>query len=127
VGSHRFPTAVVQWQSTRGSSKRKPKLKANDIPGMMAILNALRAHGRSRWGAATSSLPSGVPTVAVVSSGVMPVLPDPANATDATTLLFREKAFWTFSRGMRLGDLRRFDSSVQFRTEDVVFPSGDFP
>ena len=40
-------------------------------------------------------------------------------------MLFREKAFWTFSRGQRLGDLRRL---VRFynRTPENTFPVGQF-
>ena len=37
----------------------------------------------------------------------MAALTDPGTADGRVNLLFREKAFWTFSRGQRLGDLRR--------------------
>ena len=37
----------------------------------------------------------------------MAALPVPATYDEAINLFFREKAFWTFSRGQRLGDLRR--------------------
>jgi hypothetical protein len=55
----------------------------------------------------------------------MGALPTPANQTAATDLYFREKAFWTFSRGQRLGDLRRLIRQYQ-RTEANVFPTGPF-
>ena len=42
----------------------------------------------------------------------------------AEDLYFREKAFWTFSRGQRLGDLRR-QIRKYGRTQDQVFPVGD--
>ncbi|MBA3405368.1 MAG: hypothetical protein H0U13_11905 [Gemmatimonadaceae bacterium] len=38
---------------------------------------------------------------------VLPPLVDPGTADARINLLFREKAFWTFSRGQRLGDLHR--------------------
>ena len=39
------------------------------------------------------------------------------------TLFFREKAFWTFGRGQRLGDERRLVRQYG-RTQDQVFPVG---
>jgi len=42
-----------------------------------------------------------------VQPAVMTALVDPGNAEARISLLFREKAYWTFSRGQRLGDLRR--------------------
>ena len=42
---------------------------------------------------------------------------------DAVTLFFREKAFWTFGRGQRLGDLRRLVRQYG-RAQDQVFPTG---
>jgi hypothetical protein len=53
----------------------------------------------------------------------MPALATPATKEDATSLFFREKAFWTFGRGQRLGDLRRLVRQYG-RSQDKVFPSG---
>jgi hypothetical protein len=39
------------------------------------------------------------------------------------SLHFREKAFWTFGRGQRLGDLRRLVRQYG-RPQDQVFPVG---
>ena len=84
------------------------KLNAKDIPGMMTILNALRA-GPQKLG-----------TLAVP---VMSPLPTPATQEAATSLFFREKAFWTWGRGQRLSDLRRLMRQYG-RPEDQVFPTG---
>ena len=87
------------------------KLQANDIPGMMTILNALRASS---------------PTIALTKIPVMPAIATtPATRDAAIDLLFREKAFWTFGRGQRLPDLRRLIRQYK-RTEDQVFPSGAY-
>jgi hypothetical protein len=88
----------------------------NDIPGMMAILNALR-------GAAQSLGPS----TTFGKTPVMTALPTPATTADAVNVLFRERAFWTFSRGQRLGDLRRL-IRLYGRAADGsdTFPSGPF-
>jgi hypothetical protein len=87
------------------------RLQAQDIAGMMAILNALRT--------ATQRLAPNYTTTA------MPALPNPATQTDAVNLFFREKALWQFSRGFRLNDLRRMIRQYG-RTQDQVFPTGIF-
>jgi hypothetical protein len=81
-----------------------------DVPGMMTILNALRASPQ---------------TLGPLSVPVMPALTTPATKDLAISLFFREKAFWQFGRGMRLGDLRRLIRQYA-RTEDTVFPTGKF-
>lgn len=87
------------------------KLQTGDYTGMMAILNALRA--------APQALGSAYTTPA------MSALPVPTTQTDAINVYFREKAFWQFSRGTRLGDLRRLIRQYK-RTQDQVFPTGTF-
>ncbi len=86
------------------------KLQGGDIPGMMTILNALRA---------------AQPTIGVTTIPAMAPLPTPATNDAATSLLFREKAFWTFGRGQRLPDLRRLIRQYG-RTQDNVFPTGNY-
>lgn len=86
-------------------------LQANDRTGMVAILNALRA---SPPALSPSYTPSALPPLAV-----------PADQATAVSLFFREKAFWTFGRGQRLGDMRRLIRQYG-RTQDQVFPTGTF-
>jgi len=86
------------------------KLQANDIAGMMSILNALRAAPQ---------------VIGVFGVPAMAALSTPADKNSATNLFFREKALWQFERGIRMGDLRRLVRQYG-RTEDKVFPSGDF-
>jgi hypothetical protein len=86
------------------------RLQANDIDGMMTILNALRSAPR---------------TLGAINSGVMTALTRPTTTAAATDLYFREKAFWQFSRGYRLADLRRLVRQYG-RPQDQVFPSGQF-
>lgn len=54
-----------------------------------------------------------------------PVLPDPADFDAATDLLFRERAFWLFATGHRLGDMRRLIRQYG-RNAETVFPTGDY-
>jgi hypothetical protein len=86
------------------------KLNANDMPGMMTILNALRASAQ---------------TIGNVAVPALAPLATPPDQASATSLLFREKAFWTFGRGQRLPDLRRLIRQYK-RTEDNVFPTGGY-
>jgi starch-binding outer membrane protein, SusD/RagB family len=85
------------------------KLQANDIPGMITILNALR---------------DAPPKLGEVQPPKLAPLAVPATKEAATSLLFREKALWTFGRGQRLGDLRRLVRQYN-RPIDQVFPTGE--
>jgi hypothetical protein len=86
------------------------KLQANDIAGMMSVLNTLRASAQNLGG---------------YTAPIMVALAPPPTQSAGADLLFRERAFWTFGRGQRLGDMRRL---VRFygRTPDGVFPVGFF-
>jgi len=88
------------------------KLNANDFAGMMSIMNTLRINPQN---------------LGAINTGGMSTLPTPATKADAVNLFFREKAFWTFSRGQRLGDLRRL-IRVYGRAADGsdTFPAGTF-
>ena len=85
-------------------------LRANNPAQMIAILNTLRA------------TPLTIGTLTTKPS-LLPPLTDPGTLDGEINLLFREKAFWTFSRGQRLGDLRRLIRQYG-RTADQVFPVG---
>ncbi|MBK8250427.1 MAG: hypothetical protein IPK85_23975 [Gemmatimonadetes bacterium] len=86
------------------------RLQANDFAGMMTILNALRAAPQS---------------LGAITTPAMAALATPTTRDAAIDLFFREKAFWQFSRGYRLGDLRRLVRQYT-RTQDRVFPNGQF-
>jgi len=101
------PVPVVSGLDAR-LIEAEGRLKANDIPGMLDILNALRA---------------APPKLGEVQPGVMASLTDPGTLDAQVNLYFREKAFWTFSRGQRLGDLRRLIRQYG-RTPENTFPVG---
>jgi hypothetical protein len=105
------PMAVVNGIDAR-LIEAEARLAANDISGMITILNALRA----------TTLTLGTITV---TSAQLPPLATPVTANAAVSLFFREKAFWTYSRGQRLGDMRRLIRQYG-RTENQVFPSGPY-
>jgi hypothetical protein len=75
-------------------------LQANDVTTYLAKMNAARA----------------------TRTDLAP-LTDPGTAAARVNLLFRERAFWMFSTGHRLGDLRRLIRQYG-RAQDAVFPTG---
>ena len=86
------------------------KLVANDYAGMTTILNALRA------------APPKVGDIQATAAQLPPLVP-PTTADAARTMYFREKALWTFSRGQRLGDMRRLVRQYNLPVSSV-FPVG---
>ena len=103
------PTAIVSGIDAR-LMEAEAKLKVDDFAGMTAGLNALRAAPQ---------------TLGALTTPVMPALTAPTSKAAAIDLFFREKAFWTYTRGQRLGDLRRLIRQYG-RTQDNVFPVGTF-
>jgi hypothetical protein len=105
------PTPILSGLDAR-LIEGEAKLKAGDFAGMMVILNALRAAPQN---------------LGAITTPVMTALATPTTQKDAIDLFFREKAFWTFGRGQRLGDLRRL-IRVYGRAADGsdTFPSGLF-
>jgi hypothetical protein len=83
-------------------------LRAGNVTGWLAIHNALRA---------------APPKLGEIQPAAMAPLTDPGTDAARVSLHFREKAFWTFSRGQRLGDMRRLIRQFG-RTEANTFPQG---
>jgi len=86
------------------------RLQANDVPGMMQILNTLRGSPQQ---------------LGSLNVPIMAALATPPTRDAAIDLLFREAAFWTFGRGQRLGNLRRLIRQYG-RSQQNVFPDGAF-
>jgi hypothetical protein len=88
-------------------------LRANNVTQWLSILNALRTGPTRVTQLGTVTL----------SATALPALSDPGTPEARVNLHFREKAFWTFSRGQRLGDMRRLIRQYG-RSPDNVFPVG---
>lgn len=108
----RFPDVGTPVPIISGTEARlveaEAALNAGDVATFLAIHNALRA------------------TV----SGLAP-LTDPGTQAGREDLHFREKAFWLFGRGYRLGDMRRLIRQYNRLQSDVFgtgpwFKGGDF-
>lgn len=101
------PVPVVNGTDAR-LVEAEAMLRANNVAGMLSILNALRA---------------APPKLGEIQPAVLAALTDPGTPDARVNLLFREKAFWTFSRGQRLGDMRRLIRQYG-RTPENTFPTG---
>lgn len=62
--------------------------------------------------------------IRATSPGLAPLAP-PTTVNGMTDLIFRERAFWMFSTGHRLGDLRRLVRQYG-RGAETVYPTGAF-
>ena len=84
---------------------------------------ALRAGNITQWLAIHNALRAAPPKLGEIQPAALPPLSDPGSEAARISLHFREKAFWTFSRGQRLGDLRRLVRQYS-RPIASVFPVG---
>lgn len=84
---------------------------------------ALQANQPATWLSIHNTLRAAPQVLGAVTTPALPALVDPVSPEGRVNLHFREKAYWTFSRGQRLGDLRRL-VRLYGRTEATVFPQG---
>jgi len=105
------PVAIVTGVEAR-LIEAEALLQAQEAAGWLAVLNGLRAD--PAVGAARG-----------IQADALPALADPGTAADRENLHFRERAFWLFSTGHRLGDLRRLVRQYG-RLPETVFPTGMF-
>ena len=77
---------------------------------------ALRANDPSTWLTALNQLRQAV---------ALPDTTDPGTDAGRVDLLFRERAFWLYATGHRLGDLRRL-IAYYGRGRETVFPTGNY-
>lgn len=90
---------------------------------MIEAESALKAGNVTSWLAIHNALRAAPPKLGEIQPAAMTALVDPGTEASRVSLHFREKAFWTFSRGQRLGDMRRLVRQYG-RTVDNVFPQG---
>ena len=112
----KYPAAITSTPIANGVEARliiaENQLALADFPGWLGTLNFMRD---------TLNFPRAQGGVA----GLAP-LADPGTAAGRVDLMFRERVFWMYLTGHRLGDLRRLMRQYG-RTEDQVFPVGLSP
>ncbi len=98
-------------------------LKAGQSGTWLTDLNSLRNNG--------CTVP-GVDSTCTIGTGQVPSqrtglasLGDPGTDSGRVSLMFRERAFWLFGTGTRLGDLRRLIRQYG-RDQSTVFPVGPY-
>ncbi len=82
------------------------QLQGGNGAGMVASLTALRADAANNGGFNLAALA------------------DPGTPAGQADLLFRERAFWLFATGHRLGDLRRLARAPYSRAVGTIYPVG---
>src|SRR2546422_54861 len=82
------------------------QLQTGDGPGMVTMVQALRADATNNGGFTLGALA------------------DPNTLAGRSDLLFRERAFWLFATGHRLGDLRRLARAPYSRAVATIYPIG---
>ena len=95
------PTTIASGIEAR-MIEAEAALRTNDVTTFLAKLNDARA----------------------TKTGLAP-LTDPGTQDERVSLLFRERAFWMFGTGHRLGDMRRLVRQYN-RTSTSVFPTGNY-
>lgn len=94
----------------------------------LTILNTLRTDGTFDT-QPNATDPEAIDTLWRAGSGKvagLAPLQDPATFDARVDLLFRERAFWLYYTGIRLGDMRRLVRAYR-RAANAVFPIGVFP
>ncbi|MBI4542846.1 MAG: hypothetical protein HY705_07440 [Gemmatimonadetes bacterium] len=90
-------------------------LQAGGVSGWLSIINTLRTN--------TALYPT--PQTGFTAGAALTAVADPGTAAGRVDLMFRERAFWMFGTGHRLGDLRRLIRQYG-RDSEAVFPTGAF-
>lgn len=112
-----FDAATPQWNLQKYPARTTPLPIASGLEARLIQAEALLASNPGGWLAALNTIRATMITPA------LPALADPGTQVARENLHFRERAFWLFATGHRLGDLRRLIRQYN-RTEDGVFPTG---
>ncbi|HEY7395693.1 MAG TPA: hypothetical protein VH559_12655 [Gemmatimonadaceae bacterium] len=102
-------------------SFNSPVPVANYVDAQLILAEAQLAANDATWLTTLNALRTGPTNIGAIIVNNMPALTDPGTDSARIDLLFRERAFWTFGRGQRLGDLRR-EIRVYNKTPAQVFP-----
>src|SRR5688500_4061497 len=97
------------------------QMRAND-PTYIVTLNDLRSQVRALMTARYQSYTANNPNTFVTNTTLAPLV-DPVVQSAREDLVFRERAFWLYATGHRLGDMRRLVRQYG-RTVNSVFPIG---
>lgn len=99
-------------------------LKAGDATTWLAKLNSLRASFGTLMPLLAPDWATQITKTSITARTLAP-LTDPGTPDARLQLMFSERAFWLYTTGHRLGDLRRLVRQYG-KAQDQVFPAGAF-
>jgi hypothetical protein len=92
--------------------------------GLIAAEAALQTNAGA-WLTDLNALRAAAPSTYLGLDSALAPLADPGTDSGRVSLMFRERAFWLFGAGTRLGDLRRLIRQYG-RDQSTVFPTGPY-
>ena len=123
------PAVGDNWELTNYSSRDDPVRLATGLEARLIEAEAMLAGNPVGWLAALNALRADWATLAPIvrgdASGTLAPLVDPGTAALRVDMHFRERAFWNFSTGQRLSDLRRLVRQYG-RASNTVYPEGPY-
>lgn len=114
-----FDNSTPQFNLLKYPDRVSPLPIVNGIEAKLIIAEALMAGSPAAWLDTLNFLRDS----ATGGVGGLAPLVDPGPGVGRENLMFRERAFWLYATGHRLGDLRRLMRQYG-RLEDDVFPTG---
>ncbi len=114
-----FDASTRQFNLLKYPARTTPTPIASGLEARLIEAEAQLAGNPGGWLTALNTLRSDT----LLVKPALPALADPGTQVAREDLHFRERAFWLFATGHRLGDLRRLIRQYN-RTEDGVFPTG---
>jgi len=121
-----FDGTTPQWNLTKYPARTTPVPIGTGLEAKLIIAEALLDAGNNAgWLDTLNFLRANARTLGFLGPApdTLLALPDPGTVLGRENLMFRERAFWLFATGHRLGDLRRLMRQYG-RLEDLVFPTG---
>jgi len=98
---------------------------ATGVEAALIVAEAALQTSASAWLTDLNTLRATAPNTYPALSGGLAPLTDPGTDSGRVSLMFRERAFWLFGTGTRLGDLRRLIRQYG-RDQSTVFPTGPY-
>ncbi len=108
------------YDQTKYLDQSAPMVVASGVEAGLIRAEVALSTGQGNWLSVLDTLRSSA------ISPAMPVLNDPGTLSTRVDLLYRERAFWLYLTGRRLGDLRRLIRNYQ-RDPQALFPTGPYP
>lgn len=127
-----FDNFTPQWNPLKYPVPTTSLLIASGVEAKLIIAEAAMAGNPGAWLDTLNFLRANLralgfvgPTDTLPTDSLAPLV-DPVTAAAREDRMFRERAFWLYLTGHRLGDLRRLMRQYG-RAEDAVFPTGGHP